>query len=410
MKPIQLSLSPKYCPDWGIWEGIRELVQNWMDCRDAGHKSSMKYKAGTLTLTNLGTEITPDQLTLIGETTKAGERARGKFGEGVKVGMLALCRAGLGVQIISGRHVWTASIEPSPTGARVLTLRGQKRREKHRFDGVCVAVSDLPVTEWDRCQERLRLHNDPGILYGSPGRIFVRGIWVCDLDCAYGYDFDRADMDRDRNLVKDFSLRWEMSRLIVRSWRKGEITAEEILSLIQSGASDVAHIKSHGGSDLMDALETVFREAHGPDAVPVRNETEAQMVRDRKLRPIVTSNNMPDSLVQRLHAAVDKPTIRRYYVPERDLPLDDLNRFRELVALAKLKPEPILCGFYSPEDLSFLSPSGTVCLSVDLLKRDDRFILRTMIQCRSEAEDIPVADAYLDVIDELRSRLAPVPW
>ena len=28
---ISLSLTAKYAPAWGIWEGVREFVQNWLD-------------------------------------------------------------------------------------------------------------------------------------------------------------------------------------------------------------------------------------------------------------------------------------------------------------------------------------------------------------------------------------------
>ena len=28
---IPLTISAKYVPTWGIWEGVRELVQNWHD-------------------------------------------------------------------------------------------------------------------------------------------------------------------------------------------------------------------------------------------------------------------------------------------------------------------------------------------------------------------------------------------
>ena len=153
----QLSLSRDYCPDWGTWEGIREVVQNYLDQNDVDEAGQVKYSPDTrvLRLRNPGAEINIEKLGLLGETTKTGTDARGQFGEGIKIGILALLREGLRVSVRSGAKVWKATIEESRqfNGREVLTFTSS--RLSTSYDGVEVTVRGLTAEAWETVRERL---------------------------------------------------------------------------------------------------------------------------------------------------------------------------------------------------------------------------------------------------------------
>ena len=47
VRSIALSLTEDYCPSWGAWEGVRELVQNFHDgCLDSGTAVGMARSSG----------------------------------------------------------------------------------------------------------------------------------------------------------------------------------------------------------------------------------------------------------------------------------------------------------------------------------------------------------------------------
>lgn len=271
---IQLSLAATYCPTWGLWEGVRELVQNWMDAKDDGFDGEIQQMGDLLILTNNDATITADQLALFGETSKASTKARGQFGEGMKIGILALLRQGLGVKVRAGDLSWSASIEPSPTGTPVLTLRS--RKVCGTFPGVQVRVVGIDETTWEEFRPRFRFNKKPGIVLDQAGAVFVKGIWVQSTKFEFGYDLDSAETDRDRRIVKEFDLLYGVSQLVLDAFRREEITAERLYGLFEAASQDVAYAHYHWIESDRAALQAVFEKIHGPKAIPVSSQDQAE--------------------------------------------------------------------------------------------------------------------------------------
>ena len=153
---IPLSLHEDYAPAWKVWEGVRELVQN---CHDgalssaaasrcewsaaAEHVFVCSLQGGAaanqdgpmakicylpelqrLVLINRHTGLQRKVL-LLGASQKDDScgQAIGQFGEGMKVGTLALLREGRRVEMSTrGEHwQWTRRVDDR-FGARVLTV------------------------------------------------------------------------------------------------------------------------------------------------------------------------------------------------------------------------------------------------------------------------------------------------
>ena len=113
---IELTIKVDYLPNWGVYEGIRELLQNGKDAEtEYNAPLTVRYRkdSNTVGIENDGCPL-PYEALLLGHTSKVGRPDLiGKFGEGLKLGILALVRTGLPVKIRSGGEVWVPSIQRS---------------------------------------------------------------------------------------------------------------------------------------------------------------------------------------------------------------------------------------------------------------------------------------------------------
>jgi hypothetical protein len=148
---IALSLTEDYAPQWGVWEGVRELVQNWHDgcLRGNGRVEWVRNDAndhvaliGSVVVGSLTYNAAEQQLVLVnrdvglarrvlllGSSHKAdSQEAIGQFGEGMKVGTLALLREGRQVDMCTRDEHWhwCRRVDAS-FGVRVLTVEVQPR-------------------------------------------------------------------------------------------------------------------------------------------------------------------------------------------------------------------------------------------------------------------------------------------
>lgn len=122
MPKVELSIKASYLPNWTLYEGVREILQNARDAEiqdnakmDVKHVYRVRNgrPVGALVVVNEGTTI-PKEAFLVGHTTKSNrDDLIGKFGEGLKFGILALLRLGLDIKIRNGDETWNPLIERS---------------------------------------------------------------------------------------------------------------------------------------------------------------------------------------------------------------------------------------------------------------------------------------------------------
>ena len=86
----------KYRNEWGIWESIREFVQNMMD---TGSNFEINREPYGISLRDYGSGLKKRHL-LLGLSEKS-EGSRGKFGEGSKIAFAVLKRLNYGVEVLS---------------------------------------------------------------------------------------------------------------------------------------------------------------------------------------------------------------------------------------------------------------------------------------------------------------------
>lgn len=280
---IELSLTADYCPSWGVWEGVRELVQNWLDQRDARSdkgllKDTVECVGGELVLTNWYCELHPSDLGLLGASNKV-EGARGRWGEGLKIGALALLREGKTVCIRTDRWEYRATIEQSTTfEAPVLTFTRHAGREP--IDGVQVVVGGYTASMWNEDRARFldlqpctrtakTCHGEALLDPAFCGKIFCKGVYVCTRDnLSHGYNFDAGlELNRDRDMVSDFNLRWKAALVERELLKDGHKTPEETLAALERGSDEVHHLASTIYSGDKAALVEAFESKYGPNAI-----------------------------------------------------------------------------------------------------------------------------------------------
>ena len=319
MAKIQLTIKTSYLPNWGAYEGVRELVQNGRDA-EVEHSAplTVDWYNDTLRIENDGATV-PIKALLLGHTTKLGNSEMiGKFGEGLKLGILALVRAGHPVKIRNGSEVWIPSIERSETfDEDVLTFRIEGGRDpKNR---IRVEVGGITKEAWEKMKECFLFLSKPkkdeqvdtysgGLLLGPKfkGRIYVKGIFVqTDPDSSFGYNIKDAELDRDRKMVESWNLKYHTRNIFLAAMNKREDLFLQFDEMLQDPTTEVESIQdSYGTSGLsekaVDFVVAKFTERHGADAVPVQTLSESKDIEHLGKKGVIVSKQLGTVLAKKL--------------------------------------------------------------------------------------------------------------
>lgn len=317
---IELTIKCDYLPTWGAYEGIRELLQNGQDAQtEFSAPLTVKHRkdSNTLVIENEGT-ILPYEALLLGHTSKQGRPDLiGKFGEGLKLGILALVRAGHPIKIRSGGEVWVPSIQRSEKfKADVLTfeiVKGLKARNR-----VAIEVGNIDEAAWDQMKDCFLflgtlgddevVRSTSGALLIGPrfeGKVYVKGIFVSnDPRLSFGYDLVDADLDRDRKMVSKYDLQYRTSSI----WREALGRRPDLVGsfgkLLEREAADIEGVDAWAAQYLPDdvkkALTDEFVKRHGETALPVATLGESQDVEHLGKKGVVVPKSLRAVLEQNL--------------------------------------------------------------------------------------------------------------
>jgi len=307
MAILQLSLTTGYVADWSTWEGIREIIQNALDAEQDGLSYTVSCKDDILTCTTTGAKLDRN-VWLLGQTSKADGGYRGHFGEGLKLGVLALARAGHRVRIVNDDESWTPSIENSDTfGQPVLTIRTRslpKPTGQFRIE-----VSGISELRWQTYAERFLAFcpaqaGFQGDAYGEllldPAhlrRLYVKGIYVQDIeDYACGYNFMAVNTDRDRKMISNWDLQWNAYLVWRQAMGSSSQLAKKAYDLLSNDALDLQRFHTWATDSVVQPLVAIFRQIHGDQAIPVTSTAEMQKVEHYGMRGIFTSQALTQAL------------------------------------------------------------------------------------------------------------------
>lgn len=330
MRTIQLSMSPNYVKHWGLWEALREILQNALDAKSKGHSMEVyDYNvhgvSPHLRISNGGPALSRSML-LLGQTTKQGDDTQiGQFGEGFKLALLVLCRLGHQVNISTGNELWTPCLRHSEEfGCDVLTIDITERMLQ---DNAVVSSDGVEFSIHGTSTEALKGLYEPNMPINRPlpdkaGMVFIQGLFVCKVEgFKYGYNLssDRLKLDRDRGMVDGFDLAYQTSRIWTDIHHDdAEFGDNTLLDLINEKAKDVEYVNYHvpKASPVEARLVSSYSRSYG-DAIPVSTQAEiTQAVAAGKKFQLV-----PDSLKAILWRAVG------FFIPSVGTPAQRLNAF-----------------------------------------------------------------------------------
>ena len=293
MARYELSIKASYLSGWGCYQGARELIQNARDAEvQFGAPMTVKYvertrdgkKTGAIVILNDGA-VLPKEVMLIGHTTKEGdERLIGKFGEGLKFGLLALLRLGVEIRIRNGSQVWVPAIERSEKyNADVLVFNvttGHKDENRVQIEVVGIEQSD-----WEDISSKLlfigkypdsSIEVQDGHILTSPqhrGQVFVKGMFVAQTNSVFGYDFNHADIDRDRRMINDLSEK--TSSLLAQAVNNGFLQSQ-VYRLMVEGSEEVSCMSSWRlNTEGRQAIANEFQRQN-PGVIPVERLEQQQ--------------------------------------------------------------------------------------------------------------------------------------
>jgi len=322
---VELSIKSTYLPTWGAYEGVRELLQNGRDAEiELSAPLMVRHrKPDTLVICNEGA-VLPHEALLMGHTSKADRSDLiGHWGEGMKLGLLALVRAGHVVKIRSGAEVWTPTIERSERfHADVLVFDIATGREPK--ERIAIEVGGISAEDWTAMKRGfLFLHGtqlgehvtvDEGTLLldeAHKGRVYVKGIFVAaHPDLTYGYDLADATIDRDRKMVEKYDLQYRTQRI----WRQALAARPDVITafgrLLAEDKADVQGIESYNATNLPDAAKQAvvadFQAKHGASALPVATFAESADIEHLGKRGIVCPKPLRAVLEAQLGSAPRK--------------------------------------------------------------------------------------------------------
>jgi len=290
---IPLSLKHNYVPSWGVYEGVRELLQNAHDAqKEFKAPMSVRMRGNTLVIENNGCTMQYESL-LLGHSSKTNRSELiGQYGEGLKLGILALLREGRKVKIRNGSEVWIPEIVMSDKfNCKILQFDIQSNRKNE--NRIQIEISNigsdyyenhirpnflwLNSTEVNKVTER-----DYGSILFSPkykGQIFVKGIFVeSRQDLTVGYDLFNVSVDRDRRMVNN----WDFACYSQAIWslaiqHKPELM-DDFFNLLEMNSAEVKNIDHHRvqyiPQNIIDFVNRKFEAKFGTRAIPVSNEKE----------------------------------------------------------------------------------------------------------------------------------------
>ena len=363
MTRLELTISPDYVSKWGVWEAVREILQNTIDNKEKEQIFSYNASKQILTIGNKDT-VLEKQTLLLGNSTKRNDsNTIGQYGEGYKLALLILTRLGKRIEIKNGKEIWFPKIIKSRKyDSELLVMDIEKTKENKDLEFVIYGITK---SEFEKVMDRTLIYADAiekietpygNILLDEKYRrkVFVEGLYVKKMiDCEnmrYGYDIkaNHIELDRDRMSVSEFNLFWETSRMFAYLIRENQLEyGDMIYGMVSKEMADVSYLKNMMDNsvrtemfeDLCEMCAKDFLETYGTNAIIAHNNSEAKIIKEKynNIVPVVmpetktvyieysgTYQSNKSKLFQGKEVSTPYEIVNEFLIKNRDKMSDDL--------------------------------------------------------------------------------------
>lgn len=294
MAKIELTIEKQYV-SWGLWEAARELMQNGLDAQVDGCRFEVTYEPvqQRLSFVTEGAVLDNRSLLLGASSKRDRDDQIGKFGEGYKLGLLALVNNDHPVVIRTGDQRWVPRIEASAKfgGAEVLVI-DQKPGARPFKNSIEIEVGRVPVESWRSLCCRFLCLSPPqdAVRTGSGtilrdeylrGKVFVGGIYVESLeDLSFGYDLPprAVKLDRDRRMVDRWDLEWNTAKVWAEAVSQDTSLLPTLMQLLTDDRADTKKVRHCTAltKSTRSLLASMFKQTHGDGALAVSSKQEEE--------------------------------------------------------------------------------------------------------------------------------------
>lgn len=310
MATYNLNVTTNFCLHWGLWEAIREILQNGEDelVLNPYNDITVDYnlKTKTLIISNKDSILERRSLLFGGTSKLDNDDTIGRFGEGYKIALLILIRMGKSVVIknFAKNEKWIPSIEADKKydNEDVLKVNIHKYVFKRLPDNnLSFEIKGIEEDEWKaisknylRFQELGKTFEDSKksqILFDPKykGKVFINGLFVEQLrdDYKYGYNLHSSviTLNRDRQSIQGYDFNSITNTMIGEYAQSSKDSAEEVFNkVIKERASDVNSTFSFynvKGKNLVEAAVNDFKSQNSERSFPVSDQKEADYIKSR---------------------------------------------------------------------------------------------------------------------------------
>lgn len=319
------NLTTNYCHLWGVWEAIRELIQNGIDEKVVNPENDFLFEYDKereiIKITNKCSILDRSSLLLGYSSKRDNEDTIGRHGDGYKSALLVLLRLGKNVKIYNyyKKEIWTPILDKSDkyNGESVLFIDIKKHIfKKVPNHNLTWEISGITENEMSLINEKyLGFHEikDNEKYYDQEtkstillnekyaGKVYVNGLFVQDVESSFKFGYDIAPkhltLQRDRIALNVYELKRISAQILFNYTENSEEGAAVVSSLVETNSSDIEDIHYYYYNDskrnLSAKIKSDFFNDYGENAYPVLNEKEASEMRsvfNGKIKPVVLND------------------------------------------------------------------------------------------------------------------------
>lgn len=395
------NLTTNYCHLWGVWEAIRELIQNGIDEKVVNPENDFTFEYDkereTIKITNKCSILDRSSLLLGYSSKRDNEDTIGRHGDGYKSALLVLLRLGKNVKIYNyhKKEIWTPILDKSDkyNGESVLFIDIKKHIfKKVPNHNLTWEISGITENEMSLINEKyLGFHEikDNEKYYDKEtkstillnekyaGKVYVNGLFVQDVKNRFKFGYDIAPkhltLQRDRIALNVYELKMIAAKILYNYTENSEEGSKVVSSLVESNADDIENLHCYFWGhkrNLSTKIKNDFFNEYGKNAYPVLNEKEASNMRSvfgSEIKPVVLNE---------VH--------RKILVSEPEI-ISVLEKKNAEVGKAISSPSDLMKLFVSYLKTKTVAPYGSYCLSESDF---EKFIEMSELFCFSDDANI----------------------